>query len=177
MHPRRHIIALAIVACLLASGCCCPTLSGRYNEVGCCPPRMQRCCPTTCTATCSAPCAPLENTPCLPNEAGYSPGDPASNAVTADCPSDCDSCAESCREPFWPHHCCLSRWLTLGFGQGRVPSQQHADYYSPPAKFHPIPTRPAFEPLPSYPPLLPADSGMNHPLRASASPPNAPLSR
>ena len=35
----------------------------------------------------------------------------------------------------------------------RVPTQQHADYVSPLPKFHPVPTRPVFEPQPIYPPL------------------------
>jgi hypothetical protein len=172
MHPLRHIIALAITASLLASGCCCP-LSGRYNEVGCCPPCMQRCCP----APCPAPYPLMENTVCPPADPACPPGNAASNAVAEDCPPECDACEGPFRRLFWPHNCGLSRWLTLGFGQGNVPSQQHPAYHSPPAKFHPIPTRPAFEPLPSYPPLMPADSGMNNPLRASASPPTAPLSR
>ena len=33
---------------------------------------------------------------------------------------------------------------------GPVPSQQHDDYVSPLARFHPVPTRPVFEPLPEY---------------------------
>jgi hypothetical protein len=32
-------------------------------------------------------------------------------------------------------------------------SEQHADYVSPLPKFHPVPTRPVFEPLPDYPPV------------------------
>jgi hypothetical protein len=45
-------------------------------------------------------------------------------------------------------------------GDGGVPSQQHDDYVSPLAKFHPVPTRPVFEPLAAYPPaVLLAPSG------------------
>lgn len=172
MHPCRIIIALAITASLLAGGCCCP-LSGRYNEAGCCPPRLQRCCPAPGLAACQ----PIEDAAYMPADLACPPGDAASNAVAEECPPECDACEGRSRRLFWTHHCRLSRWLTLGFGRGQVPSQQHPDYYSPPAKFHPIPTRPAFEPLPSYPPLMPADSGMNNPLRASASPPLGPLSR
>jgi hypothetical protein len=39
-------------------------------------------------------------------------------------------------------------------GDGGVPSQQHDDYVSPLAKFHPVPTRPVFEPLAAYPPAV-----------------------
>ena len=36
-----------------------------------------------------------------------------------------------------------------------IPAEQHADYLSPLAKFHPVPTRPVFESLPAHgPPLL-----------------------
>ena len=183
MQPRRTIIALAIAASLLAGGCCCPMLSGRYSEVGCCPPHLQRCCPGACApgACPSAACPPAG---CLPADSFCPPADaacPPADAVYYDAPQEClpaSDAGECGRSPLARLHCsCLSRWLTLGFGQGNVPSQQHPAYYSPPAKFHPIPTRPAFEPLPSYPPLMPADSGMNNPLRASVSPPTAPLSR
>jgi hypothetical protein len=34
-----------------------------------------------------------------------------------------------------------------------VPSRQGPDYVSPLAKFHPVPTRPVFEPQLAYPPL------------------------
>lgn len=33
-----------------------------------------------------------------------------------------------------------------------VPTRQHYDYDSPTPKFHPVPTRPVFEPQPEYPP-------------------------
>lgn len=175
MHSRRYILAFAIGASLLANGCYCPMLSGRYSDIGCCPPPVLRACPPAC--------APLEPANCLPPDSNCPPANPigpptnsAGNAVAADCPPDCELCGGPCRQLFG-HHCCLSRWLTLGFGPGKVPSQQAPDYYSPPAKFHPVPTRPAFEPLPSYPPLLPAAAGMNNPLRATTSPPTAPLTR
>src|SRR5262245_46213798 len=35
---KPPIIALVACASLLAAGCCCPRLSGRYHEVGCRPP-------------------------------------------------------------------------------------------------------------------------------------------
>jgi hypothetical protein len=40
---------------------------------------------------------------------------------------------------------------------GPVPSEQHADYLAPHPRFHPVPTRPVFEPQPHYPPPLPLD--------------------
>ncbi len=46
-------------------------------------------------------------------------------------------------------------WLTGWRGMnasGPVPAEQHADYVSPLPKFHPVPTRPVFEPLPAYGP-------------------------
>ena len=36
-----------------------------------------------------------------------------------------------------------------------VPTEQKADYISPTAKYHPVPTRPVFEPQPDYPPPYP----------------------
>jgi hypothetical protein len=86
----------------------------------------------------------------------------AESSQVASCPDSTDCPDPCCKRS----HC---SWLRAWFVRQRhgVPTQQHPDYYSPPAKFHPIPTRPAFEPLPSYPPLLPADPGMNNPLRAS----------
>jgi len=47
----------------------------------------------------------------------------------------------------------------------RVPSQQGPDYTSPQAKFHPIPTRPAFEPQFLYPPPQFIDPAGDNPLR------------
>jgi hypothetical protein len=38
-----------------------------------------------------------------------------------------------------------------------VPSNQGADYINPLPKFHPIPTRPAFEPVASYVAPVPLD--------------------
>jgi len=48
----------------------------------------------------------------------------------------------------------LFAWLDGGLvragASGPVPSQQHDDYVSPLARFHPVPTRPVFEPLAEY---------------------------
>src|SRR5262245_13389678 len=123
MHPRSTIIALAIAASLLASGCCCPALSGRFNEVGCYPPHRQRYCPAPCPPVA---CQPADSI-CPPDVAACPPASIPSNAIVEDCPPECDACEGSCRRPFWRHHGCLSRWLTLGFGRGNVPSQKHPD--------------------------------------------------
>ena len=53
----------------------------------------------------------------------------------------------------------LLAWLHGGHGglgddDDGVPSQQHDDYLSPLPKFHPVPTRPVFEPLPTYKPAV-----------------------
>ncbi|HEY2411943.1 MAG TPA: hypothetical protein VGI40_06860 [Pirellulaceae bacterium] len=170
MAPRRYLILTALAASLLAPGCCCPQLSGRYCNPCCCQSRADLCCCPLCVATrcqmtacCPSPaCLPPECQPqtCPPAE------DPcpiaADSSQLASCPNSAD-CPDPCGKS---SHC---GWLRTWFARQRngVPSQQHPDYYSPPAKFHPIPTRPAFEPLPSYPPLLPADPGLNNPLRAS----------
>jgi len=57
-----------------------------------------------------------------------------------------------------PGHGSASHPFRGWFGQGQsgsVASQQHADYVSPLAQFHPAPTRPVFEPqLYHSPPLL-----------------------
>jgi hypothetical protein len=180
MGRQRYLLLTALAASLLATGCCCPPLSGRYCDPCCCPPRTGRCCCPLCVAArcsarvcCPPACQPVECQPtaCLPPECAPSrypqvedpcPIAPDSSQL-ASCPDGAD-CPDFCRKHL---PCCdrLHAWFA-GFRHG-VPTQQHPDYYSPPAKFHPIPTRPAFEPLPSYPPLLPADPGMNNPLRAS----------
>jgi hypothetical protein len=36
--------------------------------------------------------------------------------------------------------------MGAGGASGHVPSRQGPDYVSPQAKFHPVPTRPVFEP-------------------------------
>jgi hypothetical protein len=52
----------------------------------------------------------------------------------------------------------LFAWLHGGLVRagagGPVPSQQHDDYQSPLAKFHPVPTRPVFEPLAEQPAVV-----------------------
>jgi len=54
------------------------------------------------------------------------------------------------------HHGHLPLLAHLGWRQHEsVPSKQHYDYVSPTPKFHPLPTRPVFEPQPEYPPPHP----------------------
>src|SRR5262245_30227913 len=71
----------------------------------------------------------------------------------------CCSCQPCCGLVHGP----LLAWLhhgAAGFGShglNLAPSEQHADYVSPLAKFHPVPTRPVFEPLPAYHPPMPLD--------------------
>jgi len=157
MKARLHLslLLLLLVTSLLAGGCCCP-LSGRYCDYPCCQPQRAGC--------------PNPDPECLPTPT------PGTYNSQAECPPD-SNCCEHGHCLFPRLHCGSARGLfSAWFGEG-VPSQQHPDYYSPPAKFHPVPTRPAFEPLTSYPPLVPTYPGMNNPLRASASPPGAPLSR
>lgn len=181
MVPRPYLILTTLAASLLATGCCCPPLSGRYCNPCCCQPRAARgCCCPFCVATryqmtayCQPPaCPPAEySQPACPPVEDLGPITVESSQL-ASCPDSAD-CPDPCRKPL---HC---TWLRAWFARQRngVPSQQHPDYYSPPAKFHPIPTRPAFEPLPTYPPLLPADPGMNNPLRASTDRPGQPAVR
>jgi len=180
MGPRRYLFLTALCASLMATGCCCPPLSGRYCDPCCCPPRAARCCCPLCVAMRQSMTAYCPPTACCPPQAcqtaEFQPACPPLECVPAEdsCPIAAESnqvasCPDSadCPDPCCkPRHC---SWLRTWFARQRngVPSQQHPDYYSPPAKFHPIPTRPAFEPLPSYPTLLPADPGMNNPLRAS----------
>ena len=169
MAKRRYLILTTLVASLLAGGCCCQPLSGRYCDVACCPPRCTaRCCCPLCiapvcmsmcqsaTAQCPPPVCPPATEQCPPPACSPAGGPSLTAADSTSCPDSCQS---------FPRCEGVHAWFA-GLWHG-VPSQQHPDYYSPPAKFHPIPTRPAFEPLSSYPPLLPADPGMNNPLRAS----------
>jgi hypothetical protein len=130
----------------------------RRESAAYCPPPA--CPPTECPPAASSPMVD-------PGQTAVESSQDASCPDPADCPVP--------RRRLFP--CCTH--LTAWFAHQRhgVPSQQHPDYYSPPAKFHPIPTRPAFEPLPSYPPLLPADSGMNNPLRASTDRATSPSVR
>jgi hypothetical protein len=172
MSSPRYRLLIALAASLLAAGCCSGPLSGRYCDPSCCArPRASQCCCPICIATrqpAPAPCLPAECQPAIdPTISGDNPGE------IAVCPD-----SEPCPDPPKPRFASCGRWHAwfAGFRHG-VPSQQHPDYYSPPAKFHPIPTRPAFEPLPSYPPLLPADPGMNNPLRASTDRPSQPAVR
>jgi hypothetical protein len=193
MARRPYLFLTGLAASLLATGCCCPALSGRYCDPCCCQPQAARCCCPLCVATrypLTACCPPSICQPqaCPPPQYQPQPCPPVCQPI---CPPDEDSrlnALESSPLASYPHSadcpdpCCKPphcSWLRGWFARQRngVPSQQHPDYYSPPAKFHPIPTRPAFEPLPSYPPLLPADSGMNNPLRASIDRSNGPTVR
>jgi hypothetical protein len=141
MPSRALSISLLTLTSLLAPGCCCPQLSGRYGN---------RCCQTQ---------------------------------ILADAKADSD--AEACNEsasgnghcsrcgPF--HRLYLSKWVTGLAGDG-VPSQQAPEYVSPQAKFHPIPTRPAFEPQLAYlpPELIMSSDGIDNPLRTSHGPRHGP---
>jgi hypothetical protein len=122
-------VALAMA---VAGGCCCPTLSGRYSELAMLASYGD--------AAGLPPCAwqPPTDRPCCPQEAA----------------------AAACREcPQFEGRCAAGHWRQAArgglAGPRRVPSQQHPDYLSPPAKFHPVPTRPVFEPLPTRQTLPP----------------------
>jgi hypothetical protein len=110
----RLSILVALGASLLAAGCCCPSISGRYYEVG------------------------LPSPSCACDDRGSTPSKfgPAAGHGTA------------------------SRTFGGWFGKGEngdVASQQHADYVSPLAQFHPAPTRPVFEPQLYHAPPLALD--------------------
>jgi hypothetical protein len=164
MKARLKFLALAATASFLAAGCCCPGLSGRYRSNACCQQNSSSCCQQTSDACCQQHVQDA-----CPQPVATCPPDANASA----CP--CDDCNAGCSHGCLLPGCHLRGWLA-GWRHG-VPSQQQPDYYSPPAKFHPIPTRPAFEPLASYPPLLPTDSGMNNPLRAAPDRPGAPQLR
>jgi hypothetical protein len=75
--------------------------------------------------------------------------------------------------PCGPPHCCGLGMLFPGLagglganGSGNVPSQQGPDYLSPHAKFHPVPTRPVFEPTLAYTPTELIEPGISNPLRS-----------
>lgn len=78
-------------------------------------------------------------------EVGMEPPSPA----VGPCGDHCDTCGPGV----------LHRGIMAGRPHllAKVPSQQHADYVSPLAKFHPVPTRPVFAPLPGYHPPTPLD--------------------
>jgi hypothetical protein len=132
MHHRGLQIALLTTASLLASGCYCPMLSGRYCDCRGFPPMAP------------ANCAGLDG----------NNGDCATGG---------------------PRHCSGLSTLFLGLmggigsGNNNVPSQQGPDYVSPQPKFHPVPTRPVFEPLPGYPPPQLIEPGTSNPLRSTTA--------
>jgi hypothetical protein len=128
MQLRIFQIAFLSAAAMLASGCYCPMLSGRYCDYRGFPPGLPN--------NCVAPDA---------NELNYAP------------------CG--------PPHCCGLSMLFPGLaggmgGNNSVPSQQGPDYSSPLAKFHPVPTRPVFEPMPAHPPTELIEPGISNPLRS-----------
>ena len=132
MHCRLLHLALLSLASLLATGCYCPMLSGRYGD----------CC-------------------------GFPPGSPPTYVAP--------SGGEVNYAPFSAPHCC---WLStllpglgpgLGGGDNSVPSEQGPDYLSPPAKFHPIPTRPVFESQAFYPPTELLEPAGGNPLRPATA--------
>jgi hypothetical protein len=131
---RLPTIAAMSAASLLAAGCYCPMLSGRYSDLGPCGP-------------CGAP-------------AHLVPG----NEV---CKQELETGSQECDRlhgGLLGLRGGLAR-LHLGATGG---GQQGPDYVSPQARFHPVPTRPAFEPQLDYPQpelIEAADSG---PPRAGA---------
>jgi len=99
---------------------------------------------------------------------GFPPGLPANCVV----PDANDAHYASCGVP----HSCGLGLLIPGFlggggaGDNNVPSQQGPDYLSPQAKFHPVPTRPVFEPTPAYPPTELIEPGItSNPLRSTTA--------
>jgi hypothetical protein len=128
MPSRALSISILTLASLLATGCCCPQLSGRYRDP-CCQPQI---------------------------------------LANANAGSHAEACNESghnhCSRRGPLHRFYLSKWFTGLAGDG-VPSEQAPEYVSPQPKFHPIPTRPAFEPMLAYlPPELiePSDGSSPH---------------
>ena len=130
MQQRILHFAILAAASLLASGCYCPMLSGRYCDCR-----------------------------------GFPPGLP-SNYVAPDG-------NEASYAPCGPPHCCSLSMLFPSFMGGMdgigannaVPSQQGPDYLSPQPKFHPVPTRPVFEPQVFYPPTELIEPAGSNPLR------------
>ena len=139
---KPFLIAPVVVASLLATGCYCPMLSGRYCEVGCYPP-----CP-------------------MPPPTPVAANDSTSKAELACAPHRCcllnglfglDGSAR------------LGGGLGLAQRASQVPSQQGPDYLSPQASFHPVPTHPVFEPQLAYSPPQPIESAGSNPLRPKGS--------
>ena len=127
MQPRILHLAIVITATVLASGCYCPMLSGRYCDCRGFPPGM----PSNCVAP--------------------------DNNMTGCTPCGRHGC----------HLGMLFPGLAGGMGgNNNVASQQGPDYASPHANFHPVPTRPVFEPTPTYPPTELIEPGISNPLRS-----------
>ena len=152
MRLDRHATALVGFAGLLslsAAGCCCLNqISYRHGEAGCLP-----------TPAAVMPSeAIVESAPAL---------EPLGEShVTAPCEAEDRDC---CDDKFvsWPRFGGLG-WLRRhrepapldgprDSSNEPVPSAQRADYVSPWPKFHPLPARPVFEPLPAYGPPTPLE--------------------
>jgi hypothetical protein len=137
MLAKRLLALVAMLA--LLTGCYCPALSGRYCELGPYPP--------------CGPCLP-GNARCLAAPAASDARGPADDCLLGGCGGRFGGRFGG--RSGGPGRAGLAR------RQGAVPSQQRADYVSPEAKFHPVPTRPAFEPqLAARPAVLldPAPAG------------------
>jgi hypothetical protein len=130
------------LAALPLAGCCCP-LSGRYHnccesQAACTPPGA-----AGVAAVAIADMKPLADA--KPHGKGNGSGLHAEGALR--------------------HRGLLARFRGHPAGapgdRGPVPSEQHADYLAPHPRFHPVPTRPVFEPQPAYPPPLLLDPPRN----------------
>jgi hypothetical protein len=141
VNPKLLSAALLVATSVLASGCYCPTLSGRYGEVGCFPP-----CPVVAAPPQAAP-------------------PPAEPPPAEDCKPSAEVASEAHRPVFSGGLLRHGGRLALRRSQGQVPSRQGPAYASPQAKFHPVPTRPVFEPEPAYPPLQLIEAAGSNPLR------------
>jgi hypothetical protein len=189
--PAFNVQAIAILTTsLLASGCYCPMLSGRYSDLACmrgCPlpganpaPIADPNAPPRPTMQPSAPqpSAPQSPGPQQPAPQQPAPLPPAiNNQSSQNVPPALNSGDPGLHGPGLHGPGLHGRGihghgLLAGLGgravslaTARVPSQQGPDYASPQAKFHPIPTRPAFEPQFVYPPPQFIDPAGDNPLR------------
>jgi len=159
--PRLATIWMALV-----TGGCCGPLSVRYYDGPCgCVRGPGTVGPPTSHAAVASPPTACNCGPPGGRSAGANPVPTpsldAASAATAEPPCECDPTAGH------GGHRLLGGRLAARLAR---PGVQHADYLSPPAKFHPVPTRPVFEPLPHYPPLRLLDppaagpaAGTSHP--------------
>jgi hypothetical protein len=180
VQTKLPLIALVAAVSLLAGGCYCPLLSGRYGELGYCPPGPwvnPAMTPASPPADGNAPpgaqtpltAPPVASAPAAPIPAPLAAEAPAPlPAPTKDSKYDNKSVGHPHRLPF-PGGLF---WLGGRLGSRRAGAprswQQGPDYASPQAKFHALPTRPVFEPQLDYPPPdLIEPAGLN-PLRPGA---------